>query len=243
MVIPLPKCNNPIDPSELRPVSLLPIIGKKLEKLIHLQLSEFLEETGKLSKLQDDFRKGHSTTSATSKFIDDIALGLDRGFHTLAVFLDIKKAFDTIDHNILIRKLKHAGDGENTVLLLQNYLQNRKQCVLYNGEKSNIRSLSTGVPQGSTLGPLLFLLYINDLPCLFDQTKCMMFADDTVLYQTNDNVQCLYDERQGSLDKMQRWCENNQITLNSKKCEYIYFCYRKPSVRHLKLKLGSNILR
>ena len=106
-------------------------------------LSNFFEESGILSKLQ----QGHSTTCANSKFVDDIALSLDKGQHTIAAFLDIKKAFETIDHKILLEKLKHAGVGPQTLKLLHNYVSNRRQCVLYNGNESNSRNLSTGVPQ------------------------------------------------------------------------------------------------
>ena len=155
-----------------------------------------------MSKPQHSFRKGHSTTSATSQFVDDIALGLDKGHFTLAVLLDIKRAFDTIDHKILIRKLRHAGVGNRCLSLIKNYLCNRKQCVLYSGIKANVRSLSTGVPQGSTLGPLLFLIYINHLPCILENTKCMMFADDTVLYQSRASVMELYREMQDSINRL-----------------------------------------
>ena len=175
--------------------------------------------------------------------MDEIVLGLDKGHFTMAVFLDIKKSFDTIDQKIVLKKLRHDGVGERTVLLIRNYLHKRKQCVIYNWAKSDVKSLSAGVPQGSTLGPLLFLLYINDLPHLFTNTKCMMFAYDTVLYQTKDDVLELYTEMQESLNTMQKWCENNQITLNTKKCEYIYFSYRKPTICHLELKLGINTLK
>ena len=201
-VIPIPKCSNPKEPSELRPVSLLPIVGKIVEKLIHAQLSTFLEGSNYLSEDQHGFRKGYSTTSASSKFVDEIVLGLDKGKYTLAVFLDIKKAFDTIDHKIILQKLKRAGVGIRTCSLLQNYLDKREQCVLYKGHRSKIRNLVTGVPQGSTLGPLLFLIYVNDLPKLFENTKCMMFADDTVLYQSHNGLNELY---------MYDWCNNNYI--------------------------------
>ena len=238
----MPKCNNPKDPSELRPVSLLLIVSKIIEKLIHSQLSSFLENSMFLSKYQPGLRKGYSTSSASSKFIDSIAMGLDKGKYTVAVFLDIKKAFDTINHKIMIRKLKHAGCGVRIIELFKSYLENRKQSVLYNGIRSSVKDLITGVPQGSTFGPLLFLLYVNDLPNVFENTKCMMFADDTVLYHSHETMQGLYNELQNSLDKMNNWCAENQITLNGKKCEYVQFCYRKILTQDNSLKLGDVML-
>ena len=123
-----------------------------------------METSNYLTSNQHGFRKSYSTTSATSKFIEDIILNLDERFHTAAVFFGSKKAFDTIDHKILIGKLKHAGLGPNTLILLGKYLSNRKQSVLYKGKYPELKSLPTGITQGSTLGSLMFLLYINDLP-------------------------------------------------------------------------------
>ena len=241
-VIPLPKTNDPKSPSELRPISLLPIVGKIMEKLIHKQLSTFLEDTNYLTNMQHGFRGLHSTTSATSNFLDDIMLNLDKGYHTTAVFLDIKKAFDTIDHKILLNKIKHAGVGGITERLLANYLCNRKQSVLYNGIFSEIKILKTGVPQGSTLGPLLFLLYINDLPYVLKNTSCLMFADDTVLYHSHPSSVDLNHEIQTDLDSVSKWCLKNYITLNITKSQYVQFGYRNNIEPNLQLKLGNVIL-
>ena len=225
-VIPLPKIENPRSPSELRPISLLPIIGKIMEKIIHDQLKSYLEQNNLLAHQQHGFRKNHSTQSACAKFVDDIMLHLDRGERPIAVFLDIKKAFDTINHQILINKLKLLKIGKNSLDLLGNYLENRKQCVLYKNVLSEKLNLTTGVPQGSTLGPLLFLVYINDLPDILLNSKCLLFADDTVLYLGKNNSEEVYNEIQQDLDAVNAWCNNNQITLNQAKTEYISFSYR-----------------
>ena len=239
-VIPLPKVNNPKTPSELRPISLLPIIGKIMEKIIHNQLKKYLEENNMLTAQQHGFRKNHSTQSACAKFIDDIMLHLDGGDRTVAVFLDIKKAFDTLNHNILLKKIEKLLVGPNTVALLRDYLDNRQQCVLYNNVVSSKLSLSTGVPQGSTLGPLLFLIYINDLPDVLLYSDCILFADDTVLYLGESEQGILYPEIQLDLDAVNAWCNNNQITLNQAKTEYIQFSYRKTQyVPEIPLKLGN----
>ena len=133
------------------------------------------------------------------KFVDDVMLNLYKGQNMTGVFLDITKAFDTIDHNILLNKLKHSGVGNTTTALFTDYLRNRKQAVLCNGNFSNIKTLTTGVPQGSTLGLLLVLIYVNDLPNILVNVQSLMFADDTVVYH---------------LDSVYKWCQKNYITLN-----------------------------
>ena len=126
--------------------------------------------------------------------------------------------------------------------LLTNYLENRKQSVLYNGIYSDMKGLTTGVPQGSTLGPLLFLLYINDLPLVLEKADCLMFADDTVLYHSNVLPETLYCDLQHDLDAVNTWCTQNYITLNITKSQYVCFGYRKPTVNNHVLKLGVTIL-
>ena len=200
-----------------------------MEKIIHDQLKSYLESNSLLSCQQHGFRKKHSTQSACAKFLDDIMLCLDRGDKTVAVFLDIKKAFDTINHQILINKLKTMKIGQNTLALIGNYLHNRKQRVLYKNTFSDELNLTTGVPQGSTLGPLLFLVYINDLPNILLNSDCLLFADDTVLYLGNKDHDVVYNQIQLDLDAVNAWCNNNQITLNQAKTEYINFSYRSTS--------------
>ena len=240
-VIPLPKAENPKSPSELRPISLLPVIGKIMEKILHDQLKTFLENYDLLAPQQHGFRKNHSTQSANAKFIDDIMLHMDRGDGTVAVFLDINKAFNTINHKILSKKLQKMNIGQKSVSLLEDYLSNRKQRVLYKNIFSDELLLTTGVPQGSTLGPLLFLVYINDLPKILLNSNCLLFADDTVLYLGNRDRNKVYDDLQTDLDAVNAWCNNNQITLNHTKTEYLNFSYRKnPGFPIIPLTLGEH---
>ena len=242
-VIPLPKVDNPKSPSELRPISLLPKIGKIMEKIIHTQIKDYLEDQHLLLLQQHGFRKSHSTQSASAKCVDDIMLGLDRGEGMMAVFLDIKKAFDTINHQILLRKLEKMSIGPNTISLLKDYLNNRKQRVLYNNIFSDELSLVTGIPQGSTLGPMLFLIYINDLPDVLLYSNCLLFADDTVLYLGKKEYDIACTEMQLDLDAVHAWCNNNRITLNQAKTQYIRFSYRK-TLQHpeIPLKLGDTFI-
>ena len=124
---------------------------------------------------------------------------------------------------------------------MTNYLENRKQSVLYNGIHSDVKGLTTGVPQGSTLGPLLFLLYINDLPNVLSKYS-LMFADDTVLYHRNVSPDILYQDLQKDLDAVNMWCARNYITLNISKSQYVSFGYRKPTLDNTVLRLGEYIL-
>ena len=226
-VIPLLKIDNPRMPSDLRPISLLPIMGKIMEKRLHAQLKDYLEKRNLLAGQQHGFRTNHSTLSMCTRFVDDTMLGLDESDITMAVFLDIRKAFDSINHFILLKKLEKLVIGTNTLNVIRDYLNNRKQCVLYNNIYSDKLALTTGVPQGSSLGPLLFMVYINDLPDILLYCKYLPFADDTVLYLGRKDEGTVYTEMQLDLDAVHAWCNNNQITLNQAKTEYIRFSFRK----------------
>ena len=244
-VTPIPKVSNPASYSELRPISILPLPGKLMEQIIHDQVKGFLEETGFFAKQQNGFRSQHSTTRAVATLIDQLLENIDNGELSISIFLDFKKAFDTIDHKILMIKLEAAGLDITVIDLIKNYLTNRTQSTKLNGITSGPRKVKTGVPQGSTLGPLLFLIFINDLPLLSDKANFILFADDAVLTIHNKCIRVAKEIANQILKKINRWCNENKLTLNAKKTEYVIFGtkVRKSQAQAIDLKLGEAQLR
>ena len=142
---------------------------------------------------------------------------------TQSIFIDFSKAFDTIDHSILLRKLQQYFIDIPAINLIQNYLKNRKQCVIVNDKTSEFKSLSYGVPQGSVLGPQLFLIYINDMPLIFPDTKIYQYADDTVInISANTQLEAQHLMKK-DLENLEQWCNMNKLTINTKKTKIMYF--------------------
>ena len=165
-----------------RPISTLPIFGKIFEKLIYSRLYGFFASNGILNKNQFGFRQGHSTSHALNYWINHIQKAIKKGNHVLGIFIDLSKAFDTIDHDILIKKLENYGIRGVALELIKRYLTDRTQYVNVLGESSEKLHVLFGVPQGSCLGPLLLLIYINDLPNISIDTNFVLFADDTNIF-------------------------------------------------------------
>lgn len=177
----------------------------------------YLEANHILTTKQGGFRPGHSTTFTATSLVKDILDAHNLGNLTAAIFVDLRKAFDTIDHTLLIAKLQDYGIRNNSLIWFTSYLTSRQQRTMVNGAFSDFLTTTHGVPQGSVLGPVLFLLYINDVTQIIDQSMVDLYADDTVLYLSGNNSLIVQSELQLILDKFTEWCKMNKLTLNTKK--------------------------
>ena len=222
-IVPIFKGGNKEEVSNYRPVSLLPVTGKIFEKILHYQLVNFLDDNNFLSDRQNGFRKDRSTLGSIVNFTSDIFEAINDKKYTLATFIDLKKAFDTVNHKILLEKLYLSGIKGSTLNLLSDYLNNRIQKTICNGEISNFNNVTCGVPQGSILGPLFFLIYINDLHGVLGDKNYHLYADDTVIYCINENIQNAEKEMQKILNKFSKWCEINALTINTSKTKTMLF--------------------
>ena len=162
-IMPLQKEGSKSDVSNLRPVSLLPIPGKLVEKVVHERLLRYFENNNLLEEHQGGFRPGHSTIDSAVTLVDKIFKAMNDREVTVATFIDLSKAFDTVNHSILLKKLEYLGVKGLTLLWLTDYISNRVQRTVCNNSASNPLEVVCGVPQGSILGPLLFLVYVNDM--------------------------------------------------------------------------------
>ena len=216
-VTPLFKNGPHEEVNNYRPISILPVLSKVLEKHVHESLSEFLHTYNLLHKTQSGFRTQHSCETALVNMIDLWMNAIDSGKMVGVVLVDFKKAFDLVDHQILIDKLKIYGIKDEALSWFNTYLTNRKQQVAINNCKSDFKQISYGVPQGSILGPLLFLLFINDLPLYTSNVFTDLYADDTTLYDVQDSMEQIEINLQSSLNNLQIWCRNNGMILNSSK--------------------------
>jgi hypothetical protein len=181
-VRPLHKSGNKRHVGNYRPISVLSPVNKIFEKVIYHRLLTFINKHGLLSNFQFGFREKSSTAAAATEIVDEILGAIDGKKIVAGLFLDLKKAFDTIEHVILLRKLNTIGVRGVAAELLRNYLTNRLQTVCVNGECGSFLPVSVGVPQGSVLGPLLFLIYINDIGSLPLRGSVRLFADDTAIF-------------------------------------------------------------
>ena len=240
LIVPLHKGGNVKDVNNYRPVSLLPIQGKVIEKIVHNRLISHLEEHDILDSRQGGFRKNHSTTDTSVNFVDDIYRAMNTGEITIAVFIDLRKAFDTVNHNILNSKLHKYGIRNANLTWIKNYLTNREQQTLVNGSKSGSLPVTCGVPQGSVLGPLLFLVYVNNMSNVLSHANYCLYADDTVLYVSGQDTGDMVEILQQDLERYSNWCVENHLTLNVSKTKFVVFGTKQRTKRVDNIELFLN---
>ena len=222
-VVPVYKGEDPTQFANYRPVSVLPVLSQLFERVIRVRLEGFLNSKGVLTPGQYGFRAGHSTAMAVLDMVEKVRGAWGRGNAALGVFIDLKKAFDTVDHGLLLSKLEHYGIRGVALALLESYLRGRCQYVVYGGRESGRGEVECGVPQGSVLGPLFFLIYVNDMGRACEGLDLVLFADDTNIFAEDRDPAALFGKVNRGLGGLARWFRCNRLTLNLKKTEYVYF--------------------
>ena len=220
-VAPIFKSDDREDLNNYRPISVLPTVARVFERLIYEQLYNYFAENKLLSNEQWGFRSIRSTALALSNCSYTWTLTVDRGDINSAVFLDIKKAFGTIDHRILVNKLSQYGVCDDSVKFFESYISERVQCCSVNGCTSTLRHMKYGVPQGSILGPLLFIIYMNDLPNVVKNGKICMYADDTNLSTKVNKVSDISDQLIPEFTNILNWLKENRLSLNFMKTKFM----------------------
>lgn len=222
-VVPIFKKGNKENMINYRPISILPFFAKFLEKIMHDRLSSFILKSKIIHASQHGFQEGHSTFMALLDMEELVSKAIDKNEYSIGVFLDLAKAFDTVNHNVLLKKLNHYGVRGTQLNWFKSYLESRTQCVVCNGATSELGYVAFGVPQGSNLGPLLFLIYINDLASVSSTLHFILFADDTNLVYSNTSPEALMDTVNQELTKVNTWFKANKLTLNADKSNFIIF--------------------
>ena len=222
-IMPLFKNEDPHLFNNYRPISILPIISKIFEKLVHTRLTKYFKQHNILCDHQLGFREKHSTELALHFLNNYVASSFDNKKFTLGIFLDFSKAFDTVNFEILLYKLKHYGIRGTPLKWFKSYLTGRQQHVIFKNILSNNQPISTGVPQGSILGPLLFLIYINDLATISTKFQTIMYADDSSLFLNGESPSDLIKIANQDLKQIIKWLNINKLSLNIKKSKYILF--------------------
>lgn len=222
-VTALHKKGNKNDMANYRPLSMLPVMSKVLEKVILNRLTDFEEKHSLLNSSQFGFRKGLSTEFALLKQKGSLLAALEQGELVLGLFIDYSKAFDHINHQILIKKLDRYGFRGNAAHLITSYLEHRKQRVHIDDCFSDLLPLSSGVPQGSILGPFLFNIYINDVVSISPSAEFIIYADDTSIFLRGNSADKLVGEANFVLENLNSWTEKNHLKINTSKTKSVIF--------------------
>ena len=240
-VIPIHKSGPKTDPNNYRPISILPTISKIFERHVATQLLNFLKQFDLLYINQSGFRANHSCCTALIKLIDSWLAEIDSNKYVGSIYLDLKKAFDLVDHDILIQKMKLYNFSENTLNFFQSYLSNRIQVVKDGDIISSSKTIKSGVPQGSILGPILFLIYINDMHMKLSASSSIdMYADDSTLHSSDYDKKNIEQNLQHDVNEIEEWCKMNNMAINPKKSKCMLLGTNNKLKEHASLNIYIN---
>lgn len=229
-ITPVHKSGSKQEVANYRPICKISTIPKLFEKLVYDKLTPTLR--GVISSQQHGFVAGRSTTTNLTIFCNHVLNGLEKGLQYDVIYTDFSKAFDRVNHEVLLTKLKKVGFHSNLLKWINSYLRERVQYVRINNSLSSPIYATSGVPQGSHLGPLLFLIFINDIPDIFSYSLCLMFADDIKIFRCINSTQdCLW--LQEDLNRLSAWCNKNDLHLNVSKCQSLTYCRNHSPIHYI----------
>ena len=221
VIVPVPKVTNTILCEEYRPINTVPVYKKTLEIVVKDQLLQFCDKYSIIVPNQSGFRKGHSCETVIINICDIWLKTLDNDEYVVAVFLDFRRAFETVDRNMLLNKLEKLGIRDRALHWFKSYLDNRYQKVKFNSYLSDALETKYGVPQGTVIGPILFLLYVNDITMCVKECRVNIFADDTMIYITGKNIAEMIAKMNIELNVIFEWLCDNSLCVNINKCKYM----------------------
>ena len=241
-VLPLYKSDDPMIANHYRPVSILPAFSKLFEQTMYTRLLNFHMKHKLLYEYQFGLRHNHSVYMSLIILIDKIITSLNNGDYTIGLFLDFKKAFDTINHDILINKLEMYGIGGTANKWIESYLTDRYQFEEYDRVSSSKKKIICGVPQGSILGPLSFFIYINDLAKILTKLFTLMFADDTRIFISGSDLYMMEKTLNDEMKKVDTWLKVNKLSLNISKTQFMLFKGNKTAHYYPKISVDSKYI-
>uniref|UniRef100_V5G2A3 Putative RNA-directed DNA polymerase from transposon BS n=1 Tax=Anoplophora glabripennis TaxID=217634 RepID=V5G2A3_ANOGL len=236
-ILPMFKQGDPNLTNNYRPISIIPIFGKVIEVIMKARLYTFLENNSVLCASQFGFRPNRSTTNAVQGVVKDVIRGLEKGEHTAIALCDLTKAFDCVPHELLLAKLEHYGVRGLPLVFFKSYLMDRSQCVTINNNVSEFKVNNHGVPQGSILGPILFLIFINDIHYSLLPNKCILFADDTTLLVSHRDCSQLNVLMNQLIERAEQWFSFNKLTVYIEKTQRLTISSNRANVKGDQVKL------